>query len=303
MKTLFLLFICCCFSSVISAQEASIIILPETGIDSYKKNYQPSHKISVKTQAECYGFLQKTDPIEVGTFISETNGGVASFSTPGLHNLSFTTNAQSPQLTLNILNFAGIGGTPFRALHVYGGLKISGAKNVSNYTEKSFLKVDNDGKLNSVSQTYYYSLPRSAFMPTTSSDNNPIAESNEGGIYFTNADISRGYFEVPINLPQGAIISGAEFYFVDNSNSDILFTLISTDLGSKYDVTFLSVWSTGAVSGIRSISSNNLNNGFGVSIQNGDTYQLKIYAQEIGGIKAWDGANTQIIAAKLIYTY
>lgn len=303
MKAIFLIFIFCYLNSKSFAQSASILILPETGINSNKSNYQPDHRIVVKTAAENFGFMQKADPIEVGTYISESNGGYASYGTSGLYNLAFSTNAQSQQLTLNILNFAGIGGTPYSALHVYGGIKISEIKNYNDYAESSLLRVDNEGKISTTLQSYSYGLPRSAFVPIVTSGNNPIAESGEGGLYFTNADLSYGYFEAPINLPQGAIITGAEFYFIDNSSSDIFFRITSTDLGSKFDFNLLATGSSGALPGIRSISDNNINNGNGHAIFNDIAYRIQIYAQEGVTPKAWDSTNTQIVAAKLIYKY
>ena len=303
MKTILFIIIFCYSYSNILAQGASILILPETGILSNKTNYQVNYKVSVATASGNYGFVQKADPIEVGTYIGDANGGYASFGTVGSDNLAFSTNAQGQQLILNTLNFAGIGGTPYNSLHVYGNIKLSEIKNYSDYAETALLRVDNNGKLSTTLQSYSYGYARNAFVPTLTSTNNPIAESNEGGIYFTNASLSYGFFEAPINLPLGAVITGVEFYFIDNSSSDVFLQIVSTDLGSKFDFNPVTIGSSGALPGIRSISTNTILNGNGLPIYNGVTYQLKVYAQEGNTQNAWDGANTQIIAAKLIYKY
>jgi hypothetical protein len=302
MKTILFIFLLGSVYTIGLAQSASILLSPDNGVRANKTSYQQNYKIVVQTQSESNGFVQKTDPIEVGTFISETNGGYASYGTLGYELLSFTTNSnfENPQMTLNVFKFLGIGGIPYSALHVYGNAIITGAANVNSFVENAPLKVDNNGVLTSALHSYFYSFPRSAFMPTVNAVNNPIAESVEGGIYFSNAGLSYGLFEAPINLPTGAIITGVEFYFVDNSSSDIYFSLVATMLGSPYDVNFVDLLSSDAISGIRSISSNNINNGTGVYINDGFSYQLKIFALKEGSV-AWEGANTQIVSAKIIY--
>lgn len=302
MKTILLVFVFFHLLSNVLAQEGSIEILPESGINSKKTGSLPNHKITVKTESENYGFMQKTDQIEVGTLISNANGGYASYNTTEPNNLHLTTNSQIQQITFNILNFMGIGGQPYNALHVYGNIIISEV--TSNYqTFKPFLKVDNDGKLNLAQQTSYVGFPRSSFIPIIRNGSNPIAESNEGGLYFTNPVMTRGFFEAPINLPTNAVITGVEFYYLDNSDSDMVFSIIETELGSINDSGLSSLGSSGADAEVRVISNNNINNGGGIVISEGSTYRLRTYAFNNNPGKHWDGEKTQLIAAKLTYLY
>ncbi len=292
-------------SSNLLAQEGSVEILPEAGGNSYKTSSQSNHKITVKTESENYGFQQKTDQLGVGTFISNTNGGYASYSTSGLDIMAFTTNAQSPQVTLNILNFMGIGGQPLNALHVYGGAQISEVSNANSYAQNPFLKVDDTGKLTSELQTYYYSIPRSAFTPTLGGPaENSIAESALGGIYFTLSGQFIDKFEAPVYLPSGAIITGMEIYYIDNSSANISASLkykvsdekLPTYIGPDLD-------SSGAVPGIRSMSTYNIKNNAGMPFLDNASYYLIIGSYDSISGKTWDGPNTQIVAAKIIYKY
>lgn len=300
MKTIAFIFLLYNIYTIGLAQSASILISPDTGISANKTSYQQNHKIVVQTQSENHGFVQKTDPIEVGTFISEANGGYASYGTLGFTNLSFTTNTQGPQVTLNIVNFMGIGGQPFNAMHVYGNAQITGAGSIN--TASNFLKTDNNGKLTCERQTSYYSIPRSAFSPIIASNNNTIAESDEGGIYFTLSQSASDYLEAPIQLPMGATITGIEFYFIDNSSSNLTLNIVNTTLGSSTNVDFSPfLTSSDAQSGIRSLISNNVNNGTGIPIYDGATYNVRVFAYDSS--TAWDGAKTQVVAVKIIYSY
>jgi hypothetical protein len=287
------------------AQKGSVEILPEAGSNSSKTGSQSNHKITVKTESENYGFLQKTDQLGVGTFISNTNGGYASYSTSGLNTMTFTTNAQNPQVTLNILNFMGIGGQPLNALHVYGGTQISELANTNSYAQNPPIKVDDAGKLTSELKTYYYSIPRSAFTPILGAyDENPIAESALGGIYFTLSGQFIDKFEAPVFLPSGAIITGMEIYYIDNSSADINASLSYKVSDLKYPTLVdPKLNSTGAAPGIRSMSTYSINNNIGMPFLDNASYYIIINSLDNVSGKKWDGPDTQIVAAKIIYKY
>lgn len=303
MQTIVVGFLLACIYTTGLAQTGNVFILPDNGSNSLQTGLYPNHKISIKTQPETYGFVQKTNPIEAGTFISEMNGGYASYGTTGLYTLCLTTNSQNPQIIFNILNFMGIGGQPFNALHVYGHAIIEGVANTNNYIPDTFLKVDNSGTLSSEKQTYYYSLPPSAFLPILNSTKNPIAKSDAGGIYFTLSSVHFDKFEAPVYLPVGAIIKGVEFYFIDNSELDLTITITSRVLGEKL-ATFYSpyLYSSGAESGIRNVKNDSIDSG-GVIIQENSSYTIIVSSKNTGNNITWDGANMQLLAVKLIYQY
>ncbi|RFS16417.1 hypothetical protein [Emticicia sp. C21] len=303
MKTIVFVFFLLGIYYISQAQSASITISPENGINITKLVYQTKHKISVNTQSDNYGLVQQAGPVEVGTYISENNDGYASFGTTGPYNLLFSTNSAEPQLILNTLNFMGIGGVPYNALHIYGNMRISGAANKDGNTTNSILKADNDGKLITEFQTRYHSFPKSAFMPLILSDGNSIAESAQGGIYYTLAKPTPDRLEAPINLPVGAYVTGVEFHYIDNSTANLVFIITSIIPGVKTELGHAILVSDNASPGIRSIAENNINGGSGFPISPDRTYQLRISPYQSGPNQKWDGQNTQIISAKVTYKY
>lgn len=302
MKTVVITFLFFSFHIISLAQSSGILILPENGVETHKSAYQSNNRILIKTQAENYGFIQKKDDIELGTFISEANGGFASFGTTGPYNFCLSTKSEEPQLMLTTLNFMGIGGIPFNALHVYGNTRITDIANKTDLA-KSFIKVDNNGTLTSEMQTGYYSFPRSAFSPLILSDGNSIAESAEGGIYYTLSKTTSDWLEAPLILPVGARITDVEFYFIDNSEANLRFLITNNILGNKTDFAFLILNSDNASTAIRSIGENNLGSGYGIPIKEDMTYHLRVEAFQPGSNKKWDGQNTQLIGAKVTYKY
>ncbi|RYU97705.1 hypothetical protein [Emticicia agri] len=303
MKTIIVSFLSACLYTTGLAQTGNVVILPDNGSNSLQTSLYPNHKISIKTQPETYGFVQKANQIEAGTFISELNGGYASYGTTGLYTLCLTTNSQNPQVIFNILNFMGIGGQPFNALHVYGQAIIEGVANTNQYIAETFLKIDNNGTLSAEKQTYYYSLPPSAFLPIINSANNPIARSDAEGIYFTLSNAYFVRFEAPVYLPVGAIIKGIEFYFIDNSELDLNLIITRRVLGEQVETYYLPyLYSSGEESGIRNVKTDSIHNG-GITILEDSSYTIIVSPKNTVNNKKWDGANMQLIAAKLIYQY
>ena len=267
-----------------------------------------SETVKINTLTNSTGLIHKSTNSELVTFVSDAIGGYGLIGTTTESKLFFCTNfnTQFPHLTLTTGNFAGIGITnPLSKLHVVGNVKVEGVKNVSNIITKD-LRTDENGKL-VPNQTYYYSIPRSAFTPilNSSSTSNPIAESPLGGLHFTVANALTNYdlFEAPINLPTGSRIIGININYIDNSASNFGFSLRGKAYGSENWIDHISVQSSGASAEIRSITNNEINEEIGVPINGSNVYYISVRAFNSNNNFAWNGPNLQIVSVKITYTY
>lgn len=171
----------------------------------------------------------------------------------------------------------------------------AGRVGVNKISPQTALDVNGD----TTSSTYRYttpqtrtlSLPPSAFIPRNPV--NAVIESNFGSTYYTSAQ-GTGNFSVPLNLPNGAVLTSLTVFLVDNSNAvDISANLLSRLYASTTYTAIAAISTSGASTGVQTVSSPALST---VIDNDSRAYILSIFCP------AWDGTNTMIRGARITYT-
>lgn len=169
-------------------------------------------------------------------------------------------------------------------------------------TANRMITADANGEISATSlitTTHYLSIPASGFQPRynssvtnfTSMDANSMASFTAG---------TSNYLVAPVNLPNGAVITSFKVYYVDNSATDIFFTLYTTGLTSTSVSSMTSLVSTGASGSISTIS---FLESTAISFSTIDNLNSSYFvlAGPPGGC-CWDGSNLRIKGVVITYT-
>jgi hypothetical protein len=141
-------------------------------------------------------------------------------------------------------------------------------------------------------QTRYLSIPPGAFQPRVDSGD-AVVESSGGATYYV-AAVGTGNFTAPVNLPDGAVITGVSVWLVDNSGvGDLSANLLRRPYASPGYSSLASGDTAGAQVNVQEIVCPPIGH---VVNNSTDTYILSIFSGN------WDGTLTMVKGARITYT-
>lgn len=141
-------------------------------------------------------------------------------------------------------------------------------------------------------RTRYLSLPPSAFQPRVNGGD-AVVESAVGATYYA-ASVTSGNFAAPVDLPDGAVITGISVWLVDNSAAgDMSANLLRRPYTSQAYISLGSGSTAGAMVDVQEVVCPPLAH---VVDNSANTYILSIFCNN------WDGLLTAVKGARITYT-
>ncbi len=186
----------------------------------------------------------------------------------------------------SIMTITPQGSIRFRSLRGTGTRQVTananGEINASNYTP----------------QNQYLNISVGAFQPRfNSSVTNFTAIDANSMAYFTTG--TNNFVVAPVNLPHGAVVTSVKVYFVDNSASDIFFSLGGTGVNATSTFVLANLLSSGASGSNLTVSSLEATSITMATIDNlNNAYHL--LAGPPGGC-CWDGVSLRIKSVVITY--